>query len=83
MLVTAAGIVMLVKPEQPLNALLPILVTELGIVTLVKPEQFWNALEPMLVTLYVTSSTTKDDKIVTAPVAEPELETEATPEPTT
>ena len=41
---------MLVNPEQPLNALLPILVTLSGIVTLVKPEQLENASLPMLVT---------------------------------
>jgi hypothetical protein len=36
----------------------------------------------MLVTLYVTESTTKDDKIVTAPVSVKTIATEATPEPT-
>ena len=39
MLVTLSGIVMLVNPLQPSNALLPMLVTLPGIVTLVKPLQ--------------------------------------------
>ena len=39
MLVTEFGIVTLVSPEQPENALQPMVVTELGIVTLVRPEQ--------------------------------------------
>ena len=43
--------VTLVRPEQPENALWPMLVTELGIVTLVRPEQPENAELPMLVTL--------------------------------
>jgi len=38
MLVTLLPIVTLVRPEQLLNALLPMLVTLLGIVTLVRPE---------------------------------------------
>ena len=43
MLVTLLGIVMLVSPEQPLNADSPILVTLLGIVMLVSPSQLSNA----------------------------------------
>ena len=38
---------MLVKPLQPLNALMPIEVTELGMVALVKPLQYSNAQLPM------------------------------------
>jgi hypothetical protein len=59
------------------------LVTESGIVTLVKLEQLWNAFAAILVTLYVTSPTTKSDKIVIAPVAEGDDATVATPEPAT
>ena len=51
MLVTLDGIVTLVRPLQPSNALSPILVTPDRIVTLVKPLQPSNALPPMLVTL--------------------------------
>ena len=51
MLVTLLGIVMLVSPVQPVNALYPMLVTLLPIVTLVSPVQPLNALSPMLVTL--------------------------------
>jgi hypothetical protein len=43
------GIAMLVREEQDLNALLPMLVTVLGIVKLVKPEQLSNALLAILV----------------------------------
>ena len=39
MSVTELGIVMLVRLEQELNALLPMLLTELGIVMLVRLEQ--------------------------------------------
>ena len=53
MLVTELGMVMLVKPVQLLNALLPMLVTDEGMVMLVKPVQPLNALFPMLVTEYV------------------------------
>ena len=81
-LVTDSGIIILVKPEQPGNALLRMVNNPLGRVTLVKPEQFRNAELSTLVTLYVTPETTKDAKIVTAPEAEPEVETVATPEPT-
>ena len=40
----------MVRAEQPLNALSPMLVTELGMVTEVREEQPLNALHPMLVT---------------------------------
>ena len=50
MLVTEFGMVMLVRPEHPENALLPMLVTEFGIVMLIKPEQPENAYS-MLVTV--------------------------------
>ena len=43
MLVTLFGIVILVRPEQLLNALFPMLVTLSGIVILVRPEQSLNA----------------------------------------
>ena len=43
MLVTLFGIVMLVKPVQPENALYPMLVTLFGIVTRVKAIQLENA----------------------------------------
>ena len=43
MLVTLSGIVMLVRPVQPSNALLPIDVTLFPIVTLVRPVQPSNA----------------------------------------
>ena len=49
MLVTPAGIVTLVKPQDQ-NAPQPMLVTESGIVTEVMPPQYWNAASPMLVT---------------------------------
>ena len=39
MLVTELGMVMLVRPEQLLNAYVPILVTELGMVIPLRPEQ--------------------------------------------
>ena len=52
MLVMLLGIVTLVSPVQPSNALLPMLVTLLGIATLVSPEQSLNAVPPMLVTLF-------------------------------
>ena len=45
------GMVMALRPVQPLNAPDPILVTRLGIVMLVRPVQPLNALDPMLVTL--------------------------------
>ena len=45
-----ASTVMLVRLEQPLNALYPMLVTELGMVMLVRLEQSLNANSPMLVT---------------------------------
>ena len=48
--VTELGMVMLVRPEQPENALSPMSVTELGMVMLVKPVQPENALYRMLVT---------------------------------
>ena len=41
---------MLVRPEQPSNALSPMLVTDEGMVMLVKPVQSLNAKSPMLVT---------------------------------
>ena len=47
MLVTLFGIVTLVSPVQPQNALSPISVTLSGIVTLVSPVQLWNA-EPTI-----------------------------------
>jgi hypothetical protein len=47
MLITELGIVTLVNPEQPLNALIPIPNTELGIDTLVTAVQFENALLPI------------------------------------
>jgi len=47
--VTAAGKVMVGKPEHPLNALAPILVTVVGIEMLGKPEHPLNALAPMFV----------------------------------
>ena len=50
MLVTELGMDMLVRPEQPSNASLPMLVTELGMDMPVRPEQKVNALPPMLVT---------------------------------
>jgi hypothetical protein len=50
MLVTLLGIVTLVRPVQPVNALSPMLVTLLGIVTLVRRNWPWNALSPMRVT---------------------------------
>ena len=43
MLVTLSGIIMLVKPVQPLNAKLPILATLSGISMLVNPVQPLNA----------------------------------------
>jgi hypothetical protein len=43
MLVTLDGMVTLVRPEQPSNALPPMLVTLDGMVTLVRPEQPSNA----------------------------------------
>jgi len=43
MLVTLSGIVIEVKPVQPLNAELPMLVTLAGIVTAIKPVQPENA----------------------------------------
>ena len=43
MLVTDEGIVMLVRPVQPMNAILSILVTDEGMVMLVKPVQPVNA----------------------------------------
>lgn len=55
MFVTPSGIVMLVKPEQPENALSPILVTLLGIVMFVKPEQSENAPFPMFVSPVITT----------------------------
>ena len=42
MLVTPFGIVIVVKPVQPLNAALPMFVTDVGIVTLVKRQQLTN-----------------------------------------
>ena len=39
MLVTPSGMVMIVRLEQPLNALLPMLVTASGMVMLVSPVQ--------------------------------------------
>ena len=51
MLVTLSGIVTEVRPEQPVNAALPMLVTLAGIVTDVSPEQPENAESPMLVTV--------------------------------
>ena len=51
MLVTLAGMVMLVKLLQPENAKLPILMTPLPRVMLVKLLQPSNALFPILVTL--------------------------------
>jgi hypothetical protein len=39
MLVTLSGMVTLVRPEQPRNALSPMLVTLSGMVTLVRPVQ--------------------------------------------
>ena len=50
--VLAESTVMLVKPVQPENALVPMLVTLAGMVMLVKPLQLENALSPMLVTLF-------------------------------
>ena len=44
------GMVMAVRPVQPLNAPDPMLVTRLGIVMLVRPVQPLNALDPILVT---------------------------------
>ena len=46
-----SGMVMAVRPVQPLNAPNPMLVTLCGIVILVRPLQSLNALDPMLVTL--------------------------------
>ncbi len=43
MLVTLEGMVMLVRPEHPLNVKLPMLVTLEGMVMLVRPEQPENA----------------------------------------
>ena len=51
MLVTLSGIVMLVKPLHPSNALSLMLVTLSGIVMLVNPLHWENASLPMLVTL--------------------------------
>ena len=50
MLVTELPMGIEVKPEQPLNAAVPMLVTELPIVIEVKPEQPLNAAVSMLVT---------------------------------
>ena len=50
MLVTDEGMVMLVKPVQPLNARSPMLVTDEGMLMLVRPLQLLNAYFPMLVT---------------------------------
>jgi hypothetical protein len=52
MVVTPSGIAMLVKPEQPKNAELPMLARWLlsEMTTLSKEEQSENALSPMLVT---------------------------------
>ncbi|MDY5005325.1 MAG: hypothetical protein SPF12_03010, partial [Prevotella sp.] len=46
----SASTVIVVRPEQPSNAPLPMLVTELGMDMPVRPEQLSNALKPMLVT---------------------------------
>src|SRR5574344_2598393 len=48
--VTLPGMLTDAKPEQPENALVPMLVTPSGMLTDVKPEQPLNALVPMLVT---------------------------------
>ena len=51
MLVTLWGMVMEVRPEQPLNASSPMLVTPSGMVMEVRLEHSPNAHPPMLVTL--------------------------------
>jgi hypothetical protein len=66
---TPSGIVTLVSPLQPENALSPIVVTLSLIVTLVKPLQSLNAQSPMLVTGLQPSV----DGIVTAPVGDGEM----------
>ena len=68
MLVTLLGIVMLVRPVQPVNAELPMLVTLLGIVILVRQEQPVNASLPMLVTLYILPLYVTLSGITTLPV---------------
>ena len=54
MLMTPSGIVMLVRPLQPKNALSSILMTLSGIVTLVRPLQPLKALTPNTAPILVT-----------------------------
>jgi hypothetical protein len=49
--VTLLGIVILVKPVHPENAVAPMVVTELGMVMLVIITSFAKALSPILVTV--------------------------------
>jgi drug/metabolite transporter (DMT)-like permease len=49
MLVTALGIIMLLRPLHPLRALTPMLFTLVGIVKLVRPVQPLSALSEILV----------------------------------
>ena len=65
MLVTPVGITTLVRLEQPLNALSPILITPLGSVTLVSVVLNENALLPIA----VTATPPKVPGTVTAPPA--------------
>ena len=58
MLVTLAGIVMLVSAVQPLNASFPMVSTLFGILMLSKAWQPLNALSPMLVSSLPSSKIT-------------------------
>ena len=52
-----------VKPEQPQNALSPMLVTLLGMVTEVREEQEQKAETPMLVTLFGMVTEVRDEQL--------------------
>ena len=67
MLAIPLGIVKIVNPVHPLNAVAPMLVTVDGIVMLVRPELFANALAAIAVTLKTMDATVTVDSIVIDP----------------
>ena len=71
MLAIPLGIVKIVNPVHPLNAVAPMLVTVDGIVMLVRPELFANALAAIAVTLKTMAETVIVDGIVVDPGAVP------------
>ena len=65
MLVTPVGIVKIVNPVHPLNAVAPMLVTDAGIVMLVRTVLLENALSEIVITLKTMVETVIVDGIDT------------------